>query len=189
MAPLWLDVGVRRVHPPPRQGGMGGIVAGDQIWLGSKPSRNSGRVVLKEITDLISLRAVIDRKQSTIDPSYASWAAGFVIINLDYCKDALAFLKVMKYRLHLPVSWQRIKAPYALFVRQMGQVDLYLRAYDDGWIIERVHPGGVDRDPRILAYILGDLPILCPNVWVAAVLAEAACAPVTKSRVYWHEYW
>lgn len=156
-------------------------------WLGLKPKME--RDIVRDVTDLITVQAIIDRKRLPIPSWYAAWATDFLIVNLDYCKDAVVFLKVMKHRLYLPASWQRVPATHPLFVRQIGQMELYISGAYDSWTVERHQPAQIDRDPRILTYFLGDLPILCPALWMAAVLAEAACFPATHSLVYWHEYW
>ena len=165
---------------------MGDLWLAASIWrIGRKMERD----IVRDLTDLITVQTIIDRKRLPIPPWYAAWANDFLVRNLDYCKDAVAFLKVMKHRLYLPANWQRVQATYPLFVRQIGQKELYISGEYDSWTVELHQSAQIDRDPRILTYFLGDLPILCPAVWMAAVLAEAACSPAMHSRVYWHEYW
>ena len=87
-------------------------MAGGLDLAGWGSNRKMERDIVRDLTDLITVQTIIDRKRLPIPPWYAAWANDFLVRNLDYCKDAVAFLKVMKHRLYLPANWHRV--PYDL---------------------------------------------------------------------------
>jgi hypothetical protein len=62
----------------------------------------------------------------------------------------------------------------------------YLR--HGGWNIELNHPAAADPDGRILTFVRGSMPVLCPSLPTAVQLAEA-CFPSPHYDVYWKDYW
>jgi hypothetical protein len=157
------------------------------LHASTKKIQTIGERTMQDITDLIIIEKVIDRFDAAVPDSYVSWASAFVKIRIGPSNPKAKY-QSMRRRSPSLNSWQQLELKKSAYVRQIGERDLYLTEYDDGWTVELTRPDQFDRDPRILTYILGELPILCPTFSVAATLAEACC-PKPKSLVYWHAYW
>jgi hypothetical protein len=133
----------------------------------------------------LPIEKVIARPHIDIDDCYYPWATDFALLTDAYiarvatCAPTVDWVKM--YPENPPDDGGN--RHYRNLGNSQVRVDIdYLQPA--GWMIELIHDNLEDCDGRILTFVRGNMPVLCPTFSAATRLAEA-CFPNSHYHVYW----
>jgi hypothetical protein len=115
--------------------------------------------------------------------AHVNWATNFALLSSDYLAGIHQREASRITAQFAPLSWQHYK--YCdMFYCDVGGDGVWIKKQDAGWPIEL----GWESKGNLRMLTIAKMPVLCPDVQSARILA-LACCPNPVDDLTWHSVW